>query len=69
MVTLDPYGAMRAKSRKVLLPPLVDKIGFIGNLKSFMIITPQVKAINYCAWSKAIVTRREAFACWVEGPS
>jgi hypothetical protein len=35
---------MRAKSRKVLLPPLVDKIGFIGNLTSFMIITPQVKA-------------------------
>jgi hypothetical protein len=58
MVTLDPVPVLWGESEKVLLPHLVTKIGFIGNPGSFALITPQVMATGYRAWSKAIVTER-----------
>jgi hypothetical protein len=52
VVTLDPFRRYGGESEKVLLPPLMTKIGFIGNRSSFARITPQVMATGYRAWSK-----------------
>jgi hypothetical protein len=58
-VTLDPFRRYRGESEKVLLPHLMTKIGFIGNLSSFALITPQVMAMRGVASGKEIITGRK----------